>query len=155
MEMLNTLDVDIDKDVLLNLYDNSIIKLIHQYMDASEKFSDLYKYQTFNIYVNDWALTVVPEKTKILENCRKMLLSNTKSIVIKYHFLDLKNSKTAFSSFSSRLEIEFSETSFSLIDASESVVLTKPLSELLNETEIQNLIDSEMKRHQKFLKDNK
>ena len=151
MEMLNTLDVNIDTEKLIKLFDQSYIHLIKGFIDITNDFTDLYKHKTFNIYVNDWSLTETGTQQEIVENCRKMMLSNTKSIVMKCLFLDLIDSDKSFSSFSSNITIELDETEYTLIDGSGEEVFTNTLNEQMSTAQIKEILEAEVNRHKDYI----
>ncbi len=151
MEMLNTLDVNIDTDKLLNLFDQSLVHLMKGFIKVTDDFKDYYKFQTFNIYVNDWALAEAPIKNEVVDNCRKMMLSNTKTISMKCYFLDLIASSKSFSSFTSQITIELTETSYSLVDATGTIIFTNLLEEQISPEIITSVLEDVSAKHLTFI----
>lgn len=144
-------DINISQEELVQLYDQSFAVLAREFMAAHENFDALYQSQTSNIYVNEWSSTQIIDKEQLIDNARKMILSNTNIIMMKYVFLDLKSSTATFSSFASTLYIYLEQDHYEVNTSQDEVEINKSYGEQLSEEEILQLVSTEIKRHEAYI----
>ena len=139
------IDILKNKDSILEIFDNSIVRLTNMYIRKAEKFERFYLNNRFNIYVDD--VSTIPSKEKALEVARKSISKDTNFIRPTFDYAMFNQRGFQETSYVSWIKFVFDKTYYRVVDFNNQVSIEKLYSEQLTEEEIIELVNTEVKRH--------
>lgn len=145
------IEISRNKEAILALYDSTISDLIRKFMAKGERFEKFYIKNDFYVFVNNSVTHL--SKDDAIAKSREEISENTNSIRICFQYQAFK--QLGFEEFNHNSEITFS-FDYIRYSVSNSAIVTieKLYGEQLDEDEMTQLLNSEMKNH-KLLIENK
>ncbi len=146
-----TIDVTKSENSLLNLYNNSITKLIKKYIKKGNKFDKYYVNSGFRLDVNNQ--TTPSSIENIIDSNRTRIKHNIKSLNCRWNYKAFKNIGFEEFNFSSEIIFNFELTRYIVADSRNIVSFEKLYSEQLKTEEIDELIRSEVRKHTEVIEE--
>jgi Fic family protein len=138
-----------NKDVLQNIYDNSISKLLTEYVNGLKVFDSFYVKSNLQININNQSETFI-SLDKLLEFGKENITFDTYQIVFFYHHSTFNRPHFNEFNMSANLYIYFDKLSY-LIKRSNEVLLKKNYNENLTSKEIKSIVNGELKIHKEYI----
>jgi len=139
------IDILKDKESILDIFDKSIAPLTNKFIEKAEKFEKFYIKNKFQIWVNNDSNT--PNKEIALDIARQSIKEDTNSIRPSFSYAAFNQKGFQESNYSSSIEFQFDYTKYKVYDSKKQVLFEKSYTEQLEEEEIVQLVNSEVKRH--------
>lgn len=139
------IEISKDKESLLDIFDKSIAPLTKKFIEKAEKFEKFYIKNKFHIWVNNGSST--PNKERALEVARESVKEDTISIRSGFSYTAFNQKGFQESNYSSSIEFQFDYTKYKVFDSKKQVLFEKLYTEQLEDEEIIELVNSEVKRH--------
>lgn len=141
----NKIEVLRTKEAVLDIYDNSIIKLWDQFILVCKKFDNFYIKKEFTLWIvgggyfteTSYSRSYVDEDTEVIQ------LSYTYNIFNREGFGNIN--------YRSEIEFQFGLLGYIIILPDKLGVMKKVYGEQLTDAEINELVKSEAKRHKDFI----
>lgn len=133
------------------LLSNSLYDLIECFKEKMLKFNNFYKMNNFLLFVDNTQIELEKDNfLKILNNAfiNEDLLSN---IQFKYFFSGFKQEMYNNVFYSSINKIVFETNLYSVYSNQDELILKKSIGEPLTKTEIDKIVNLEIKRHKEFI----
>ena len=143
------IDISKNKESTLEVFDKSIAPLTKKFIEKAEKFEKFYIKNKFNIWVNNGSNT--SNKENAIEVARKNIKEDTKSIRPDFSYTAFNQKGFQESNFRSSIEFQFDYTKYIVFNLKKQVVYEKLYSEQLEEEEIIELVNSEIKGHKNHI----
>lgn len=135
------------QDVIEDLFDATITKLILRFQSRMSKFSKLYSETDFLIGLDNYKFESIEEFNDFYKKFKFNHLDNL--LELRFLFSKLKSEEVKIS-FMSELQIRFKE-SYYFIDIGNQDEFRVSYSDNLNDFEINKMVDLELKRHKEFI----
>ena len=132
------------KEITLRIFNDFVFPLVKKFIEKSQKFNGFYNKNQFVIIVNS---EEIPISEKDLKSIRNNINEFPNSIALKYNHTNFKSENFKDFHFSSLISCEFGAAEFKLETYGSDFVIEKLYSETLSESEITELVNSEIKRH--------
>ncbi len=139
------IEISKDKESLLGIFDKSITPLTKKFIEKAEKFEKFYTTNKFHIWVNNDSNT--PNKEKALKVARESVKEDTNSITPSFSYMAFNQKGFQESNYSSSIEFQFYYTKYKVFDSKKQVLFEKLYTEQLEDEEIIELVNSEVKWH--------
>jgi Fic family protein len=137
-----------NKEVLIDLFENSVLNLIEKFIKSCEKFNDFYIKTDFYLVINDKICESIDDD--FLENGKKLIDDDIDWISLDYRYEIFNYSNYEDKIHVSRIYFEFLNSKYIIKTYnSTDCNIEKLYSEKLNKIEIDNIIDIEIERHKK------
>ena len=130
---------------MLDIFDKSITPLTKKFIEKAEKFEKFYITNKFHIWVNNDSNT--PNKEKALKVARESVKEDTNSITPSFSYMAFNQKGFQESNYSSSIEFQFYYTKYKVFDSKKQVLFEKLYTEQLEDEEIIELVNSEVKWH--------
>jgi len=137
--------VIIKTDDKINYFGESIVPLTHKFIEKAEKFEKFYIKSKFNILVDNGYRP--SNKEKALELARENIKEQTNLIRPGFSYTAFNQKGFQESNYRSSIEFQFDYTRYKVFDSKKQVFFEKSYSEQLDNNEIIQLVNSEIKRH--------
>lgn len=134
------------KEAILNIFENSIIKLITKYIDKASKFEKFYLENSLSKYID---LNFVKEVNEFIN----FINDENYKIIISYRY-NAFNRGLQEMNFNSYIEFNFERTKYKVFNTNQEIIIEKLYSEQLTDEEINEIIKVEIKRHIAFIESN-
>ena len=142
------IEISKSQKAILELYDNSISELIKKFIDKGEKFEKFYVKNLF--YLNGVYVTSPHSKYDAILNYRNSIKEDISSIVFQFDYQAFN--QTGFQEFNHISQIRFTfDTTRYRVGNSSGVTIEKLYGEQLDEMEINEIINAEIRRHKQFI----
>ncbi|MBK7468148.1 MAG: Fic family protein [Saprospiraceae bacterium] len=142
------IEISKSQKAVLELYDNSISELIKKFIDKGEKFEKFYVKNLF--YLNGVYVTSPHSKYDAILNYRNSIKEDISSIVFQFDYQAFN--QTGFQEFNHISQIRFTfDTTRYRVGNSSGVTIEKLYGEQLDEMEINEIINAEIRRHKQFI----
>ncbi|MCU0326841.1 MAG: Fic family protein [Spirosomaceae bacterium] len=132
------------EDILLEICDNSLRRLSLEFTKQCNKFDKFYERVRFN-YEIDY-LTIAQDIAFIKQHI--LSLPRTHRIRLNYRFISFKLNDKDYENF---IQFQFFDNMYWVRDSQEEIRITKNYNEQLTDSEIDEIVKSEMKRHTEFI----
>jgi len=139
------IDISKDTESILEIFDKSIVPLTHKFIEKAEKFEKFYIKSKFNILVDNGYRP--SNKEKALELARENIKEQTNLIRPGFSYTAFNQKGFQESNYRSSIEFQFDYTRYKVFDSKKQVFFEKSYSEQLDNNEIIQLVNSEIKRH--------
>jgi Fic family protein len=151
-----TMDVTKNKEVLINIFENSIEPLIHRFVEVCKKFDDFYLKSGFLLFWDSGANTSTIEQ--IIANAKSKILDRGDAIEasLQYNFTNFRQTGFQDFNFSSQINIKFDLARYKLslnLESSDQFYkeYERLYSEQLTSEEIDVLVKMIGAKHKKFI----
>jgi len=134
-----------DKETILKIYDNSIKPLIKSFSENATFFQQFYIENESNITVDKEVLPIGK-----LEATKQKVSGATSTIAVKYFYQTLNRDRFKDIHYKSEITFSFDDTQYSIRNTTD-FYLQKSYNQQLSKDEIQQLVDSEIRKHKDFL----
>jgi Fic family protein len=131
-------------DSMLYTFENSFVPLAKKFIEKAEKFEQFYFESHLRIYHGE-------SFNEKLNNVRSALDKNTSSIIIVYSYNHFNIEGIETFNYESEVHIYFSKISYLVHNRSEEIKIEKLYSQDLNPSEINEIVNSEIRRHKEFI----
>lgn len=136
------------KEAVLDIYDNSVIKLWNRFNLACKKFNIFYESSSSLLYVFGLGQDSIDAPTIV----RASINEHLDFIKLSYFFTSLNYEGLKLYSYQSQIEVKFKYTQgYSINLPNYPKVLEKPYGVQLTEEEINELVKLETRRHKDFI----
>jgi Fic family protein len=126
--------------ILSSLYENSIQKIINQFIDTSVKFDRLYSNKTYRFFIND------------TENQNQFIVSkNIYRYKIEYNHNSLKYEELEQVNNSSSISIDFKNEFYVVQNSNQSTLIKKNYNQQLTDQEIKSVVEAETNLHKELI----
>lgn len=136
------------KESLIGIYDNSISKVINRLIEKGELLEKFYANSKLCLFTGK--ISEFISKEKIIEKSREKILENISSLKLEYRYQAFKHIGFNEFDFISKIRFQFNLTKYTVQNWA-NFELEKLYTEQLTEEEIQELINSEIRRHKEFI----
>ncbi|MEW7291658.1 Fic family protein [Aquimarina sp. 2304DJ70-9] len=138
------IEISKSREAILDIYDNSISEITRKFISKGQRFEKFYAKNEFHIFVN--SNSNHKSKEDAITNSRNQIKDNISSIRIQFQYQGFK--QIGFQEFShmSQITFHFSYTRYRVTNQA-NVTIEKHYSEQLEESEINKLINTEIKKH--------
>jgi Fic family protein len=136
------------KEAMLDIYDDSIAKLCRLFISICEKFDQFYIENKFRIMVNNAGRSSL-DKLSGISIGRDMVNADTYAISLQYEHIAFSQLDFNEFSYQSRIDFDFKKTGY-IVNAS-GKIMERLYTEQLTDKEINELVQSEAKRHRDFI----
>lgn len=142
------IEISKSQKAVLELYDNSISELIEKFIDKGEKFEKFYVKNIF--YVNGDSIAPPHSKHNAILSFRNRIKVDLNSIWTRFEYQAFN--QTGFQEFNHSSQISFSfEITRYRVNNTAGVSIEKFYGEQLSESEIDELVNTEIKKHKQFI----
>lgn len=135
------------QDIIRDLFDAIIIKLILRFQSRMSKFSKLYSETDFQISLDNSEFDTIEKFNEFYKDFKFNHLDNI--LELRFLFVKLKKEEVIMN-FLSEIQIRFKE-SYYFIDIGNQDELKYSYSDKLKEFDINKIVDIEVKRHKEFI----
>lgn len=142
------IEIPKNKEAILSLYDKTISDLIRRFIAKGERFEKFYVKNKFYVWVNNDASH--QSKDDAIEKSRGNISDNTNSLRMQFQYQAFN--QMGFEKFNHNSEITFAfdYTSYKVSNTAK-VLIEKLYGEQLDEDEIAQLLNSEIKNHKQLI----
>lgn len=149
---LNNGNQDVDKtlNLILNLYDNSIVPIFDKYFSGCQKFDRFYVKAIHYIMSDNYVSVGISSAVQIIKD---KISTNTISFGMVSSYTTFKHSEHGNFNFSCGLEIILSNNTYIIRNRIKTINIEKKYNEQLSEKEIDDLVGFELKRHKDFIEE--
>lgn len=142
------IEISKSQKAILELYDNSISELIKKFIDKGEKFEKFYVKNLFYVFVNN--LSNNESKQDVILISRNRIKEDINSMWARFEYQAFN--QTGFQEFNYSSQISFSfEITRYRVNNTAGVSIEKFYGEQLSESEIDELVNTEIKKHKQFI----
>jgi Fic family protein len=144
------------KESILEIFDKSVKPLTVKFIEKAEKFEKFYIRNRFSIVVENSYIRVgndpnTLDKIEVLKVARDKVTRETNSIKPFFFYIAFNQKGFQESDYRSSLEFQFEFTKYKVFNQNKQVILEKSYSEQLQEEEIIELVNSEIRRHKDYI----
>ncbi len=145
------IEVSKTKDVLLDVFENSIEPLINRFIEICQKFDDFYIKTEFLLFYGGGA-THVPKDVAVTNAKLKILdKGDVYDAALHYYFINFRQTGFEDFDFSSRIDIKFDLTNYRVSIGEEFKTYEKLYSERLSQEEIEEIVKTTARLHKEFI----
>jgi Fic family protein len=145
-----------NKETMVNVYNNSLLKLNTIFLNKSLKFDKFYTNIDITLSIGTENYSFITQNKDFSIERMQIISDNfynkTDDISLNYRYLNFKNIYLQPFDFQSSLDISFEKENY-IIASGKSKLLKKPYTEQLTDEEINLIVNTEMKRHTAFIED--
>lgn len=143
------IEISKNKESILEIFDKSVAPLTIKFIEKAEKFEKFYIKNQFHIWVNNGSNTT--NKDKALDTARESIKEDTNSIRPDFSYTAFNQKGFQESNYHSSIEFQFDFTKYKVFNRNKQVFFEKLYSEQLEEDEIIELVNSEIKGHKNHI----
>jgi len=144
------IEVTKSKEAVLEIYDDTIVRLAEAFVANSKKFDKFYLEVQFHFSVNKRAKKF-KNKYEAFKTSRHRIDENTSNIKLNYEYHTFNWAGFQEFSHNSRIVFYFLKTRYRVSNTQISISFEKFYDEQLNDEEINALIKAEMKAHKEMI----
>lgn len=137
------------KETILDIYDNSIVKLGYLFIETCEKFDRFYFKKEFSLYFNK--KSVYTDKHSAFKEIRNLIAQDTAFISLHYDYKALIYSGFKEFEHISWVSIDFSFAGYIVTTPFSKRSIEKLYGEQLTDKEIYELVQTEAQRHRNLI----
>ncbi len=143
------IEISKNKESILEIFDKSVKPLTIKFIEKAEKFEKFYIKNQFYIWVNNSSNT--SNKDGTIETARDSIKGDTNSIRLDFSYTAFNQKGFQEFNYRSLIEFQFDFTKYKVFNQSKQVIFEKLYSEQLEENEIIELVNSEIKGHKNHI----
>lgn len=142
------IDLAKNKEVILEIYDNTVSTLSEKFIKKAELFERFYMNSGFRVYVNNSSEKMT--KKDAIEICKEYISIATDTIDLQFWYNSLN--EIDFHNFNhiSHIRFLFDYTKYQVKNSSDNII-EKTYGEFLDDNEIDQLVNYEVKKHKEIL----
>lgn len=134
------------KKTVLNIFDNSLVPLLNAFTEKAQRFEKFYFENEFTIRYNN------KEYNKSnLDDLRPLVDEKTGSLSLIYSYKFFNHTDYKAFNYDSEIHFYFNNIKYNVNNKSDKVKIEKRYSQNLSSTEINDLINSELRNHKDFI----
>jgi len=139
------------KEAILDLFDNSLSKLLIQVLQCYEKFDRFYSESKLYLLLN--GIEPKHEKENFIDDLRKKLIDceSIFSIIMMYRYSSFKGKGVGNFDYKNSIIINFEKNKYSITDENNTIFFSKLYHQYLSTEEINQITTEAAKRHTDFL----
>ncbi|WP_159473427.1 Fic family protein [Dyadobacter sp. 3J3] len=147
---LNRGDQEVEKTVQLihELFDKSVIPLIHQFLEGTEKFNKFYIQNSVFVGTDTVGYT---DKIKGIAEIQQRININTTSFRVANNYGVFKHSVVGNFDFQSNIQVLLNDKTYIVRNERLAIRIEKSYNTQLTEEEINLIVNEELKRHKDFI----
>lgn len=137
---------------ILEVYDEILSKLVIKFIEKSNLLIN--HYVTFKVaLVVDSQLYSGSPNTTVITAARKKMSAKIESLDLRFSFQTFKHAKVEEFNFNSEFDFQFGSARYSIKTPQDSVNIDKLYGEKLSDSQINQLVNIELRRHKEFIEE--
>lgn len=144
-EVSQLVEISKSKDAILRIYDDSVLRLLTKFIEKGELLEKFYIKNEFHLLIDQGSLD--KNKATTHKQSRTNIKDETKSVRPTFYYRAFNQIGLQEFNFQSFIEFHFDYTKYLVFNQGNELRLEKFYSEQLSDEEINNLVNTEIRRH--------
>ncbi len=159
-EVGESIEVSRSINSIIGICNSSVAKLVPKFIDKSKLFKKLYTKTKFTVWIDNGGKQFTTEEgviyhiiSGIKSKHKRHIEDQSGRIVLEYYYSAFSRVGFEEFDFTSKIEFEFEVTRYKIENLKGGVSFTKLYNEQLTEEEINQLVNSEIRRHKETIEE--